>query len=98
MCPRVVCCKAVRSFFGFQNEWGLENIVSGAKSTSLSVSRDSQCLPGVGGLEREGEELREELDDADDEDDDDEVSAFIFFFFLVFFWSGFLDVGSGIIS
>ena len=83
---------------------GLENIVSGAKSTGLSVSRDLVFLPGVGGLDPKGEELRDEQDDEDedyceddDEEDEDKESAF-FFFFLVFFCSGVFDVGSGIIS
>ena len=71
---------------------GFENIASGAASAGLLLSRDSECLPGVGGLERDSDESLEGLDEDDDEDhdkedekDEDEVSAYYFFFFLVFF-------------
>ena len=52
---------------------GFENIASRAESAGLSVLRDSVCIPpGVGGLDYESEELREELADDKDEDDDEE--------------------------
>ena len=59
----------------------------GAESTSLLVLRDSEYLPGVGGFEGDGDELREELDDDEEEEDEDEdeVSAFFFFYLLFFF-------------
>ena len=95
----MLCFVVVRAVLGIQGvsfARSFENRALGAESAGLSVSRDSECLPGVSGFEGDSDESREELEDEDDdeeeeedeevedEEDEDESSAFVFFFFFFF--------------